>query len=217
MDRPRPRRPGVEAAGSEEDERRLAEGLIAGSHDAVAELLSRTHHPVYAMACRITQDPDRRRDWTHSALLGILEDLERGRFVYRHPGSFWAWFRKRVYFRLLDEYRRHRRASQREVAPDPETGSLDLSDFGGGVDPADELERVELRAALEECLGRLSSHDQRHALDLLLISDLTYQEIAASLRAPLNTVRAWIRRGRLQVRRCMAERLGWLASRAAGE
>jgi RNA polymerase sigma factor (sigma-70 family) len=163
---------------------------------------------VFCLAARLTVDRQRREDWTHSTLLGILDDLRCGRFAYRRPGSFWAWFRKRAYFRLLDEYRRERRHEAREVTVDPDAGGPDLSEFGGGSDPGIEIERVELVAAVDACIERIPSPDQRRALILLLRQDLSYEDVAATLVAPLNTVRAWIRRGRILLRACLAERLG---------
>lgn len=144
----------------------------------------------------------------------MLDDLAGGRFVYRRPGSFWAWFRKRAYFRLLDEYRRERRRDAREIAADPESGGPDLSEFGGGTDPAEEMERVELASAVDACLERIPHPEQRRALTLLLRQDLSYEDVAAALAAPLNTVRAWIRRGRILLRACLVERLGVRAETA---
>jgi RNA polymerase sigma-70 factor (ECF subfamily) len=161
------------------------------------------------MACRLARDPETRRDWSHEVLLGILEDLELGRFEYRGPGSFWAWFRKRAYFRLLDAYRR---SKVRETRESPAGGTLDLPESWTmpGADPADELHRTMTRSAVEACLERLDNRDHRHALRLLLFEDLSYEAIAERLDAPLNTVRAWIRRGRLQVRTCLVKSLGLL-------
>ena len=193
---------------SDPDERRLAEGLIAQDRAAVSEFLGRTHHPVYCMACRFTTDPELRQDWTHTVLLEVLEDLARGRFEYRGAGSFWAWFKRRAYFRLLDAYRRHRRDTSRESVSDAAGEARDLDAFAGGDDPAEEAERAELREALENCLSRLPNADQRRALALLLLDDFSYEDIAAAMSSPLNTVRAWIHRARLAVRRCLAERLG---------
>ena len=195
-------RPGRSAG----DEKRLVDGLLAGSAAARSELLERTHHPVYCMACRLTRDPELRRDWCHSALLGIVDDLERGGFVYRRPGGFWAWFRKRVHYRLLDEYRRSRRLSARESAVE----ELETLPFASepGDDPAARMQRVEFLGAVESCLAKLASGEQRRAVRLLVLEDLGYQDIADAMAAPLNTVRAWIRRGRLALRRCLAVTLG---------
>ncbi len=191
-----------------EAERRLVEGLLARRDEAIAEFLSRTHHPVYCMAARLAADSGTRRDWSHDVLLGILEDLERGRFDYRGPGTFWAWFKKRAYFRLLDRYRRSKLDGERET---PQGGTFDLPELhaAGLEDPVEEMGRVETRAAIEACLARLENADHRRALDLLLFQDLAYESIAIAMDAPLNTVRAWIRRGRLLLRKCLVHTLGW--------
>jgi RNA polymerase sigma-70 factor (ECF subfamily) len=195
---------GLAGRGDPGDERWLVDGLIAGDRHAIASFLERTHHAVYAFAFRLGGDPETRRDWTHEALLGLLEDLRRGRFVYRGPGSFWAWFRKRAYYRVLDERRRGRRRWEREGGGKvDEEGDVDLDAYAGAEDPACEFERVEIRAAIESCLEKLPSADQRRALWLLYAEDRPYQEIAAAMGSSLNTVRSWIRRGRLLLRKCL--------------
>jgi RNA polymerase sigma-70 factor (ECF subfamily) len=189
-------------------EARLAAGLAGGDRAAISEFLARTHHPVYWMAARLTRDPDQRRDWTHDVLIGIVDDLARGRFTYRHAGSFWAWFRTRAHFRLLDAYRRARRDAARERQVDDADDGPGLDAFTGGEDPAVVMERVELRAAVERCLSRLDSADHARALRLRLLEDRTYEDVAGALGAPLNTVRAWIHRGRIALRRCLEATLG---------
>ncbi len=199
---------------SPSDERTLVEGIAAGDPEAISEFLERTHHPVYCMAARLASDPETRRDWSHDVLLGILEDLERGRYEYRGPGSFWAWFRKRAHFRLLDAYRSSRLTSERERAagapqdlPTGSHASLSAAWAGWGgrgqTDPAEEMERIEVQSAVERCLRGLTNDDHRKSLELLLFHDLAYEEIARRSDVPLNTVRAWIRRGRLALRRCL--------------
>jgi RNA polymerase sigma-70 factor (ECF subfamily) len=216
---------GPAGARGNTEEARLVEGLIARDREAIAEFLSRTHHTVFHLACRLAPDFDLARDWCHEVLLGILDDMGNGRFVLYRPGGFWAWFRKRAYYRLLNEYARHRRVRRREA---PVLGSADGSlrtdgyagadpaeahafgalDLAGGEDPAEALERTEARATVEACLARLKSENQRQALWLYLLEDMTYPSIAERMAAPLNTVKAWIRRGRLAVRRCLVQALG---------
>lgn len=194
-------------ADAADDERRLAEGLSTGRLESVTEFLERTHHPLFCMACRLTTDPDLRRDWAHAVLLEILEDLRTGRFIYRCPGSLWGWFRKRAYYRLLDEYRRHRTRLAREGQADPGDPSCEFARAAGIDDPGAEMERLETFEAIETCLAALDNQDHRRALSLRLLEDMSYEEIAESMGAPLNTVRAWIRRGRLSLRGCLAKRL----------
>ena len=185
------------------DEQRLVQGIAANRPQARAALVSVSHDAVFAFACRLAPDPDLRRDWTHDCLLRIIADIETGAFQFRHPGGFWSWFRKRSWFLLLEARRTHRRRSDRE------TQVADLpDDRPATATPAEDLERSEITAAVEHCLDGIDHEGQRHALHLLLLREYSYQEIAETLDAPLNTVRAWIRRGRLDLRRCLARRLG---------
>ena len=206
--------PGLPSA--EVAERELVEGLLSGQAEALSTFLQRTHHPVYCMACRLTNDRDQRHDWSQQVLLGVLGDVEHGRFTYTRPGSFWAWFRKRAYYRLLDEYRRSRLRREREGGGASGEQPPDLEGFSAGGDPLDELERCEILAALEACMGKLPSVHQRSALEMLLFRQMDYLSIAEDLGAPLNTVKAWIRRGRLAVRKCLVRALGLQARAASG-
>lgn len=183
-------------------------GLLAREPAAISEFLERTHHPVYCLACRLTLDPEERRDWAHEVLLGILDDLSRGKFVYRRPGGFWAWFRRRAWFRLLDEYRRRRRLGERFVSDEAGDAGEEMSDQSRAANPEQEFERARTRAVVLNCLEALANSDQRLALQLLLFEELSYDEIARAMSSPLNTIRAWIRRGRLSLRLCVAEALG---------
>jgi RNA polymerase sigma-70 factor, ECF subfamily len=188
-------------------EEALARGLATGDAESIRTFLMRTHDRVYLMACRLTPDVGQRRDWAHDTLLGVLDDVRRGRFEYRGAGTFWAWFRKRAWFRLLDQYRRTRRVGERE-RPEGDTTDLEAIRVAArGADPLQELMRVELRGALERCLAKLPNEDHRRALEMFLLAEMPYERIAVSMSAPLNTVRAWIRRGRLAVRRCLAAAL----------
>jgi len=201
-----PSAPGSPTAGVDLAESELVAGLIAGRPAAVGAFLDRTHRAVFCLAGRFTRDAGQRSDWSHEVLLGVLDDLRQQRFTYTRPGSFWAWFRKRAYFRLIDQYRLQRRQRERQAGA-PGSGPVDPDHLPGPYDPSEDLERMEVRRALDGCLEKLPSISQRRALEMLLFEELDYQSIAETLDAPLNTVRAWIRRARIAVRRCLARAL----------
>lgn len=182
-------------------------GLVARDPAWTEAFVRGAHRAVFVLAARLTRDAEQREDWTHSTLLRVIDDVREQRFVLRHPGAFWSWFRKRSYFLLLDRCRTARRREARETGgPEPDT-LPDLSPFGAG-DPAREFERVALRADIEDCLGRVPHADQQRALGLLLEQELGYEEIATAMSAPLNTVKTWIRRGRAALRECLSRRWG---------
>ena len=186
-------------------EPRLVQGLLEGDPAAREAFVGLCHDAVYVFACRRTLDPELRRDWTHDAILRLLEDLAGGAFVYRRPGAFWAWFRKRAWFLVLECGRRQRVHDGREIA----TADEDLPEPPAPDDAARLIEDHEAALAVERCLDALGNPDHARALRLRMVDETPYEEIATSLDVPLNTVRAWIRRGRVALRLCLARRFGW--------
>ncbi|MEZ4386074.1 MAG: RNA polymerase sigma factor [Candidatus Krumholzibacteriia bacterium] len=189
-------------------ERALVAGLQAKETWARRVFFERAHDAVYAHACRLTRDVDLRRDWTHDVLLRLVEDVAVGRFEYRRPGSFWAWFRIRTPYLLLDCLRAWRRLVSHELPAHDDAGGVPhRGDPPAPDDPSSDLESLEIAVAVAVCLGGLANLDQRQALTLLLYEELSYEEIATALGRPLNTVRTDIRRGRLALRECLARQL----------
>jgi len=191
---------------ADEQERALAEGLTRRDPRSVREFLEVTHRPVYLMTARLTQDPDLRHDWTHEVLLSIVDELARGRFVYRWPGCFWSWFQKRSYFLLINHYRSQQNFSDRWTTGEVGEDIIERMGLPRSSDPAGLVENIEARTVIEECLDRLANEDHRKALKLILFHEHSYQDIADSLAISLNTVRSWIRRARTAVRECVADR-----------
>jgi len=198
-------RPAADPVADDWPEPRLAHGLAGGDREAREAFVRLAHDAVYAFTCRRTPDHELRRDWTHDVILRLLDDLAGGVFVYRRPGSFWAWFRKRAWFLVLEAGRRQRVHDGREVA----TPSEDLPERAAPDDTSRLVEDHEAALAVERCLEALASVDHARALRLRMADDTPYEEIATALDAPLNTVRAWIRRGRVALRRCLVARFGW--------
>jgi RNA polymerase sigma-70 factor (ECF subfamily) len=71
---------------------------------------------------------------------------------------------------------------------------------------ADALERVAASAEgrrLHECLAALEEKNRKGIL-LAFVHGLSHAQVAARLDLPLGTVKAWIRRGLLRLRECLA-------------
>ncbi len=186
------------------EEKALVDGLCRRDPDSVSDFLERTHRPVFAMACRLTSDADLRQDWAHDVLLSILDEMGRGRFVYRWPGCFWSWFRKRSHFLLLNLCRQQRQRGQRFVPEELGEEAIEGLALPSNLDPSRLIEGLEARNALEQCMENLPSEDQQRALRLAILDEMAYEEIAEAMSAPLNTVRSWIRRARIAVRKCLS-------------
>jgi RNA polymerase sigma-70 factor (ECF subfamily) len=78
----------------------------------------------------------------------------------------------------------------------------DIADASGT--PLDQLLAVQADARLGDCMGRLEP-EPRTALALAYHEGLTHDELAARLRRPLGTVKAWIRRSLLRLKDCLGE------------
>ena len=59
------------------------------------------------------------------------------------------------------------------------------------------------RDALRTCLERLDA-PKREAILLCYVTGLNHGEAAATMRAPLGTVKAWIRRGVVSLQECLS-------------
>ncbi|MGG5891214.1 sigma factor-like helix-turn-helix DNA-binding protein, partial [Falsiroseomonas sp. HC035] len=91
------------------------------------------------------------------------------------------------------------RARGREVpTDDPALGDQPVA--------ADALDRVAADAEgrrLRQCLATLEERNRR-GIVLAFVHGLSHAQIAARLDLPLGTVKAWIRRGLLRLRECLA-------------
>ncbi len=88
--------------------------------------------------------------------------------------------------------------------PLPEEGAEALA---GAADTAGEpqqlLDDSIARLKLDGCMGQLSAQ-QRQALALAYYQGLMHTEIAERLGAPLGTAKAWVRRGLMRLKDCLA-------------
>lgn len=89
---------------------------------------------------------------------------------------------------------------------DDETDPFELIP-GDGPGPFDVLSSASDRSALCACMDRLSSK-QRQTLAFAYFHDLTHAEVATRLRQPLGTVKSWIRRSLISLRKCMEQTSG---------
>jgi RNA polymerase sigma-70 factor (ECF subfamily) len=106
-----------------------------------------------------------------------------------------------------DEWRRRQRPDRRAASlSDPAAGWEDRLPHNAPTADA-VLERRELQAGIEASLGSLSS-SERAALILFHQEGRRYDEIAAILDVPVNTVRTHLHRGRQRLATILRARMG---------
>ena len=111
-----------------------------------------------------------------------------------HRGRPLAWLISIARYRAIDLQRGARPMlvlSEAEMELEPQFQVAGPADAAGGV-----------RAALRRCLELIAA-PQRRCLVLAYQQGLTHEEIARAVGEPLGTVKSWVRRSLLALRRCL--------------
>jgi len=166
-----------------------------GDQTAFRELYQRSSGRLYLAAIRMLFNESAAQEalqdayfriWNHAA--GYRTEL----------GSPMVWMTRIVRNRCIDVLRSQKRRGWSEL--ELQDDSKEYADLAStDPEPFERLYRARLWAALPPCLESLQA-SQREALTLALIDGLSHTEVATSMRAPLGSVKAWIRRGVLHVR-----------------
>jgi RNA polymerase sigma-70 factor (ECF subfamily) len=171
----------------------LLSGSARRDQAAFAELYRRTSAKLFAVALRIV----RRQDWA--------EDVLQESFVniWHHAGDYTAsrsapmtWMTSIVRNRSLDWLRR-----PHEETPEAFEGMLEgTADDQPG--PLALLSRRSEATHLARCLEALDP-SQRQSITLAFYHGLSHSELADHLKAPLGTVKTWVRRGLERLKTCL--------------
>lgn len=187
----------------------------AGERQALVRLVERYQGYVYSVALAVMRDPVEAADMTQETFVRLLRSL--GTFK-GEPERFSSWVHRLTVNVCLDALRRRQHTplvldEQSETAPALQLESNDrwaLPEWRAESDEA----AAEIRAALAEL-----PQPQRMALVLHYFEDRRYEEIAAAMGVPLNTVKSHILRGKERMARLLergrfqaAPRLGFSAA-----
>lgn len=172
----------------------------AGDRAALAELVRSQQGYVYSIALSVLRDPADAADLTQEAFVRLLRALP----TYRFETKFTTWLYRLVVNLGLDELRRRGRPVASLDAGDEEERRPDPPDDDRWADPVAVLDQRETARRVREALGALPL-PQRLALTLYYFEDLRYEDIAAALALPLNTVKSHIRRGKERLARLLAD------------
>ena len=156
----------------------LVRAAVRGSDDAVAELFERHWNGAYRTALLVTGDRSAAEDIAQEAFLAALRALPR--FDLRRPLK--PWLHRIVVNRAIDWSRA--RALRHEVGVDA-AGEVPAAEVAAREPVGDEVLSALMRLPLE----------QRAAVVLRYVLELTPGEIAQALDVPRGTVNSRLRRG----------------------
>ncbi len=177
------------------NESALIRAARRGNLDAFNALVLHYQTAVYNLAYHLLHDADAAADATQEAFISAYRAI--GRF---REGSFRAWLMRIVTNACYDELRRRKR---RPTLSWDDFGDLDeeanphLAD--GGASPEEEVQRKELRQALERAIAQLPPH-QRTVLLLIDRLGFSYEEAAQAMGIRLGTVKSRLARARVRMR-----------------
>jgi len=175
----------------------LLAAVARGEQAAFAQLYARTSPHLFALLLRMLQ----RRDWAEEALQDCYVRIwQKSEGYDADRGAPMAWLMTIARYRALDLLRQ-RRPELNESDFDAEAPSpLEAEDPRAG--PEDAAAAGEGLGRLEECMEGLGE-EQRRSVLLAYYEGYTHTELARRLKAPIGTVKSWVRRGLLQLRDCL--------------
>lgn len=169
----------------------LVRRSLAGESTAFDLLVVRYQRRIAALISRYRLDSATIEDLTQEAFIKAY----RGLHQFRGESTFFTWL-ARIALNTTKTYLTARKARIETVSATSEDGEIDayasMSAPDSGEDALASRQLAEtINAALEEL-----SPDLRQAITLREIEGQTYEQIAKSLKIPLNTVRSRIFRAR---------------------
>lgn len=167
--------------------------VALGNRAAFEALYHRTARQLFGICLRVLAE----RAEAEEALQEVFTSVWRRATLFdSNKAGAMSWLSMMARNKSID---RLRARSSARMQVDLEAAQ-DLHD--PGASPAQEAETLTDRARLERCLGELEP--QRGSLiRAAFFAGYTYQELAASLKEPLGSVKSRIRRALIQLRACL--------------
>ena len=181
-------------------EEQLIRRAQQGDNDAFEELLLLHQKKVYNLCLRMSANPDDALDLSQEAFLRAWRSLGQ----YQFEASFSTWLFRLTSNICIDFLRRKKRRQETSL-----TESYDDSDEGAELavpdaQPGPEQQamtnetKIELARAMEQL-----SPEHREILQLRVIEDLQYEQIADILGVRVGTVKSRLARARLSFRKIL--------------
>ena len=182
-------------------EQELVSQARAGDTAAFEQLMLDNQDRVYTLCLRMTGDREDALDLARETFLNAW----RGLSSFQGNSSFSTWVYRLASNACIDFLRKRKRRQQGEapLSLDDDEAPLPQPADPRGT-PEDELERRELRRAVERGLQALPEH-HRQVLIMRELSGLSYQEIGAVLNLDLGTVKSRIARARMALKNILVQ------------
>lgn len=168
--------------------------LVAkGNRKALAELFNAEAGRLIGLAQRIVRRRDLAEEVVQEVFIAVWRKAEQ---FDPDRGSARGWMTTMTRNRALNLIRNDARTDYHD--------SVTLADMSDRQSEAlNAFDALSERNALRICLERLEE-PKRRAILLCYVTGLNHGEAAATMQAPLGTVKAWIRRGVFALQECLS-------------
>lgn len=171
----------------------IDQAVEVGSQQAFAELMERYKKPVYHMILKMVRNVDDAEDLTIEAFAKAFKNLHR----FKKDFTFSTWLFRIATNNSIDFIRKKKletfslNTSLKD--DDGESVSIDVQDKN--LDPQEEAIKSQKIELIQMFVTKLPAKYQR-LVRLRYFQELSYEEIARELEAPLGTVKAQLHRAR---------------------
>ncbi len=192
-------------AGRTAEEAAWVAQALAGEEAGFTALVRRYHAPLRRMLQAILRNPQDTEDVIQETLLRAYRFLHR--FDPARPFGPWLF---QIGANLAKNHLRKGRGRTElslEASPDEGEDAGYEGEWLADERPLREVEGRRLKEAVRAAVARLPD-EQRVVLEMRVIGELTYKEIAASLGVPMGTVMSRLNRGRARIQEELREQWG---------
>ena len=178
-----------------EDEKVLIQAIKAGDFRQFERLIVAYQKPLYVFIWRMVQDEDDAKDICQDTFFKAYKKIKS----FKEKSKFSSWLFQIGYRKTLDFIAKKKR--QRIV----------LDKMGAKSQMASNEEEFEIKQA-DRAIGKMIDdlqQNHRTALHLFYKEEMTYKEIAAVMRVPINTVKSHIHRGKEIIRDKISRMNSW--------
>ena len=172
----------------------LIDSAIVGDERAYAELMNRYRRPVYHMILKMVRNVDDAEDLTIESFAKAFRSLHR----FKKDFTFSTWLFRIATNNTIDFIRKKKlntlSIENTYTDDDGQSVSIDVED-DGMLNPQEEAIKAQKEEIIQVFVGMLPSKYQK-LVRLRYFHELSYEEIAEELDAPLGTVKAQLHRAR---------------------
>jgi len=187
----------LSAASQDFDYEAALAACARGDRDALHRLYQHESRRLLGVALRIVRERARAEDVLHDAFMNIWTKASS---FDASRGAARGWIHSIVRNQALTAVR----TQGREVSADEDAiEAIEAEAVANAAPMAEAFAIQDDLGRLDDCLQALDA-PKRNSLLYAYVDGCSHGEIAQRLNAPLGSVKAWIRRGLLSLRECMA-------------